>query len=67
MLYNAFISYSHAADGKLAPELQRALHQFAKPWYRQRTLRIFRDKTSLSANPQSAITARCIRASASAR
>ena len=28
-----------------------ALHLFAKPWYRLRALRIFRDKTSLSANP----------------
>ena len=51
MLYQAFLSYSHAADGKLAPALQSALHQFAKPWYRLRALRIFRDKTSLSANP----------------
>ena len=29
--YNAFISYSHAADGKLAPKLQVALEKFAKP------------------------------------
>ena len=47
----AFISYSHAADGKLAPALQRALHNFAKPWYQLRALRVFRDKTSLAANP----------------
>jgi hypothetical protein len=32
--YKAFISYSHAADGKLAPALQTALHNFTKPWYR---------------------------------
>jgi WD40 repeat protein len=51
MLYDGFISYSHAADGKLAPALQRALHTLAKPWYRPRALRVFRDKTSLSANP----------------
>jgi WD40 repeat protein len=51
MDYNAFISYSHAADGNLAPALQSALHRFAKPWYRLRALRVFRDKTSLSANP----------------
>ena len=49
--YKAFISYSHAADGELAPALQSALQQFAKPWYRLRAMRIFRDKTSLSANP----------------
>src|SRR5829696_1082825 len=51
MTYNAFMSYSHAADGKLAPALQSALHRFAKPWNRLRALRIFRDKTNLSVNP----------------
>jgi hypothetical protein len=49
--YKAFISYSHAADGRLAPALQSALHRFAKPWYRLRALRVFRDRTNLSANP----------------
>jgi WD40 repeat protein len=46
--YRAFMSYSHAVDGKLAPALQTALQQFAKPWYRLRAIRIFRDNTSLS-------------------
>ena len=49
--YAAFISYSHAADGKLAPALQRGLHGFARPWFRLRALRVFRDEASLSANP----------------
>jgi hypothetical protein len=49
--YDGFISYSHAVDGKLAPALQRALHTLAKPWYRTRALHIFRDETSLAANP----------------
>ena len=49
--FKAFLSYSHAADGKLAPALQSALHRFAKPWHQLRALRVFRDKTSLSANP----------------
>ncbi len=49
--YNAFISYSRAVDGKLAPALQRGLQRFAKPWYRMRALRVFRDDASLSANP----------------
>ena len=49
--YTAFISYSHAADGKLAPALQDALHQFAKPWYKLRSIRTFRDTSNLSANP----------------
>jgi WD40 repeat protein len=51
MQYSAFLSYSHTADGKLSPALQTALHQFAKPWYRLRAIRVFRDKSSLSANP----------------
>lgn len=51
MLYNAFISYSHAADGKLAPALQSGLAKFAKPWYKIRNLNIFRDEASLSASP----------------
>jgi WD40 repeat protein len=49
--YTAFISYSHAVDGRLAPALQNALHRFAKPWYRLRALRVVRDQASLSANP----------------
>lgn len=51
-MYNAFISYSHAADGKLAPALQNGLEKFAKPWYKLRNLNIFRDEASLSASPQ---------------
>lgn len=51
MAYDAFISYSHAADGLLAPRLQEGIQKFAKPWYRRRALNIFRDQTGLSANP----------------
>jgi WD40 repeat protein len=51
MAYDAFISYSHAADGRLAPALQRAMQRLAKPWYRARALRVFRDESALSANP----------------
>ena len=51
MLYDAFISYSHAADGKLAPALQSGLHRFARPWYKLRALRVFRDSTNLSVSP----------------
>ena len=50
--YDAFISYSHAADGRLAPALQAGLRSLAKPWYRRRALRVFRDQTSLSASPE---------------
>jgi WD40 repeat protein len=50
--YKAFLSYSHSADGKLAPALQSALHGFAKPLYRLRAMRVFRDKTSLAMTPE---------------
>lgn len=49
--YDAFISYSHAVDGKLAPALQQALSRFAKPWNRLRALRVFHDEASLAADP----------------
>ena len=49
--YNAFLSYSHAADGRLAPSLQTGLQQFTKPWYRFKALNVFRDQTNLSINP----------------
>jgi hypothetical protein len=51
MAYDAFISYSHAADDKLAPAIQSALHRLAKPFYRLRALNVFRDKTGLAASP----------------
>jgi WD40 repeat protein len=51
LVYDGFISYSHAADGLLAPRLQSALQRFAKPWWKRRAVRIFRDESSLSANP----------------
>jgi WD40 repeat protein len=50
-VYDAFLSYSHAADELLAPRLQAGLQRFAKPWWKRRALRIFRDEASLSANP----------------
>ena len=50
-MYNAFISYSHAADGKLAPALEKALQRFGIPWWKKRVLNIFRDEASLSASP----------------
>ena len=51
MAFDAFISYSHAADGKLAPALQRGLQRLAKPWSRRQALRVFRDDTGLSVSP----------------
>jgi hypothetical protein len=51
MAFKGFISYSHGVDGKLAPAVQHALHRIAKPWYRLRSMRIFRDQTNLGASP----------------
>ena len=50
--YEAFISYSHAADGALARELQRALNRIARPsykWWQWWPPRVFRDQTNLAA------------------
>ena len=49
--YDAFISYSHAKDRPIANALQSVVQKLGKPWYRRRTLRLFRDDTSLSATP----------------
>ncbi len=49
--YHGFVSYSHAADGTLAPAVQRGLQQLAKPWSKRRALEVFRDDTGLSVNP----------------
>ncbi|MFF5289212.1 TIR domain-containing protein [Paractinoplanes globisporus] len=51
MTFDGFISYSHAADGRLAPAVQRGLHRLAKPWHRRRALWIFRDQTGLAVTP----------------
>ena len=51
MKYDAFISYSHDADGALAPAVQTALRQLARPWNRRQALRVFRDDTGLSVTP----------------
>ena len=49
--YQAFISYSHAADGKLAPAIQTAVRRFGKQWYSPSSIQIFRDETGLSLTP----------------
>ena len=49
--YDAFLSYSHAADSRLAPALQRGLQRLTRAWYERQALRIFRDQTSLAADP----------------
>ena len=49
--YDAFISYSHTADGKLAPAVQNGLQRLARSWRSVRALKVFRDETGLSVNP----------------
>lgn len=56
--YNAFISYSHAADVRLASALRKALQRFALPWAPLRlsnpvrSIRVFQDSAALPANPE---------------
>src|SRR3954453_13064245 len=59
MGYDAFISYSHAADGELAPALQRGLQRLARPWNRKRALEVFRDQTGLGVTPALWSAIRC--------
>src|SRR5271166_2062404 len=47
-MFDAFISYSHAADGKLAAAVQHGLHRFAKPLFKLRAIRVFRDQSTLA-------------------
>lgn len=49
--FDAFISYSRRASTTLASDLQSGVERFAKPWYRLRAVRVFRDDASMSANP----------------
>ncbi|MBW5485459.1 toll/interleukin-1 receptor domain-containing protein [Streptomyces bambusae] len=49
--YDAFISYSHTWDKELAKAFQSRLQAFDRPWYRSRSLRLFRDETNLAASP----------------
>ena len=55
--YDAFLSYSHSADAKLARALRDGLQRFATPWSplswsnRVRSLRVFRDESALSPDP----------------
>lgn len=50
--YDAFMSYSHKVDEPVVRALQLGLERFSRPWYKPRILRVFRDRTNLSASPQ---------------
>ncbi len=49
--FDAFVSYSHAFDGRLASALQQGLERLLCKWYQRRTFRIFRDRTNLAVHP----------------
>lgn len=49
--HDAFISYSHAADGRLAPLLEAGLEKLARPTFQLRAMNVFRDQTGLAASP----------------
>ena len=49
--YDAFISYSQVADISLAKVLENALQTFAKPVFKLRGMRVFRDQSDLSLAP----------------
>ena len=47
--YGAFISYSHAASAEVARGLEKWLQIYAKPWWRWRAVKVFRDENDLTA------------------
>ena len=52
-VFDAFISYSHQDCGVIAPQIQTAIENIGRPWYRIRRLRnVFRDETNLTAAPE---------------
>jgi len=50
-VYQAFVSYSHIADARIALVLQRALERLGTPWWRRLPVRVLRDDSSLPASP----------------
>jgi len=49
--YDAFVSYSHAADFSTASVVQKGLQRVAKPWYKRVSIRVFLDESNLAATP----------------
>jgi hypothetical protein len=49
MPYHCFVSYTTADNQQRAARLQTALQRLAKPWYRRRLVRVFRDESNLAA------------------
>ncbi|MGH6899689.1 MAG: toll/interleukin-1 receptor domain-containing protein [Geminicoccaceae bacterium] len=50
--YDGFISYRHSErESAIARAIQKALHRFAKPFWKPRAVQLYRDETNLSARP----------------
>ncbi len=49
--WDVFVSYRRATDEPLAAALQTGLGRFARPWYRRRSVAVFRDRTGLAVDP----------------
>jgi hypothetical protein len=50
--YDGFISYRHSEkQTRIVSAIQEALHRFAKPFWKLRALRLYRDESNLSARP----------------
>ena len=47
--HDAFISYSHSVDSRLAAALEHGLERLARPWNRLRAMSVFRDESELGA------------------
>ncbi len=50
-MFDAFISYSRQSDLEVPEAFQNWLERFAKPWWRRRSIRVFRDQTNLTVSP----------------
>jgi hypothetical protein len=59
-VFDAFISYSHAADGVLAAALQQGFASVRETLFKLRAIRAFRDETTLAMTPRLRLAAESI-------
>src|SRR5690242_3110700 len=50
-MHDAFISYSQRADKQIARAIRSVIQNIGKPWWTLRSLNVYLDSSSLSANP----------------
>ncbi len=48
--YDAFVSYAHSQH-EVVERMHHDLERFAKPWWRSRSTRLYRDRTTMPAEP----------------